>query len=219
MNPDFPRIITMLRKERGISQKNAASELGISQALLSHYEKGIRECGLDFLVKAADYYKVSCDYLLGRSAEPEGKTVYRTADESRVSELAGAEANTGEKTTSVVNSVRLLLTIIQKSGNTVLLEEASKFLMLAVYRLFRIVFSSNSGNNPNFFTVKGISANSLAQAAMLSTEASAVEAAGENGPIISATALSDEYPEYAPSLLNAVKRSEDKIRSAQNALS
>ncbi|MCI8497183.1 MAG: helix-turn-helix transcriptional regulator, partial [Clostridiales bacterium] len=43
MNDSFPRIITLLRKERGISQKAAAQELGISQALLSHYEKGIRE--------------------------------------------------------------------------------------------------------------------------------------------------------------------------------
>ncbi|MGN0553390.1 MAG: helix-turn-helix domain-containing protein, partial [Oscillospiraceae bacterium] len=75
MNSDFPRIITLLRKERGISQKNAAADLGISQALLSHYEKGIRECGLEFLVKAADYYNVSCDYLLGRSPEPAGKTL------------------------------------------------------------------------------------------------------------------------------------------------
>ena len=49
MNKDFPRIITFLRKERGLSQKQVAGDMGISQALLSHYEKGIRECGLDFL--------------------------------------------------------------------------------------------------------------------------------------------------------------------------
>ena len=66
MNSDFPRILTLLRKEQGISQKKAAADLGISQALLSHYEKGIRECGLDFIVRTADYYGVSCDYLLGK---------------------------------------------------------------------------------------------------------------------------------------------------------
>ena len=44
MNTDFPRIIALQRKERQISQKQAAADLGISQALLSHYEKGIREC-------------------------------------------------------------------------------------------------------------------------------------------------------------------------------
>ena len=61
MNNDFPRIITLLRKERGLSQKQAAMELGVSQALLSHYEKGIRECGLDFAIYIAEYYNVSCD--------------------------------------------------------------------------------------------------------------------------------------------------------------
>ena len=54
MNTDFPRILTLLRKERHLSQKEAAEALGVAQALLSHYEKGKRECGLDFHVKAAD---------------------------------------------------------------------------------------------------------------------------------------------------------------------
>ncbi|MBQ3088062.1 MAG: helix-turn-helix transcriptional regulator [Clostridia bacterium] len=69
MNCDFPKIISDLRKSKGISQKQAAIDLGISQALLSHYEKGIRECGLDFLIKLADYYEVTCDELLGVSRE------------------------------------------------------------------------------------------------------------------------------------------------------
>ena len=40
---EFNRILTMLRKERGITQKQAAQDLGISQAQLSHYENGTRE--------------------------------------------------------------------------------------------------------------------------------------------------------------------------------
>ena len=67
MNNEFPRILSLLRKERGLTQKQVATDLDVAQALLSHYEKGKRECGLDFLVKAADYYNVSTDYLLGRS--------------------------------------------------------------------------------------------------------------------------------------------------------
>ena len=67
MNSDFPRVLSLLRKEKGISQKEAANQLGVSQALLSHYEKGIRECGLDFLCRAATFYDVSSDYLLGLS--------------------------------------------------------------------------------------------------------------------------------------------------------
>ena len=71
MNNDFPRIITFLRKERGLSQKQVASDLGVSQALLSHYEKGIRECGLDFLIKTAEYYDVSTDFMLARTDNPQ----------------------------------------------------------------------------------------------------------------------------------------------------
>ena len=74
MVSDFSRIITLLRKEKGVTQKQAAEDLGVSQALLSHYEKGIRECGLEFVVRVADYYGVSCDYLLGRSADRSGLT-------------------------------------------------------------------------------------------------------------------------------------------------
>ena len=56
MSSDFSRSLTLLRKEKGISQRSVARELGISQALLSHYENGIREPGLPFVVKACDYY-------------------------------------------------------------------------------------------------------------------------------------------------------------------
>ncbi len=63
----FPQTLSKLRRQRGISQKKAAEELGISPALLSHYENGIRECGLDFLLRISEYYSVSCDYLLGKS--------------------------------------------------------------------------------------------------------------------------------------------------------
>ena len=67
-NQTFSDRLTLQRKQKGVSQKQAAADLGISQALLSHYENGIREPGLSFLVKAADYYNVSCDYLLGHAA-------------------------------------------------------------------------------------------------------------------------------------------------------
>ncbi len=63
----FAEKITELRKTKGLSQKKVSQDLGISQALLSHYENGLRECGLDFVVNIANYYGVSCDFLLGNS--------------------------------------------------------------------------------------------------------------------------------------------------------
>ncbi len=72
MSISFASKISALRREKNITQKVAAEDLGISQALLSHYEKGIRECNLDFVVKAATYYNVSSDYLLGLSETKHG---------------------------------------------------------------------------------------------------------------------------------------------------
>ena len=69
MNVMFSQALSQLRHEKGISQRQAAQELGISQALLSHYENGIREPGLAFVAKVCDYYQVSADYLLGRTPE------------------------------------------------------------------------------------------------------------------------------------------------------
>lgn len=72
MNGNIAGRLSSLRKEKGISQKEAASVLGVSQALLSHYEKGIRECGMDFVVKACRYYDVTADYMLGMTQNRHG---------------------------------------------------------------------------------------------------------------------------------------------------
>ena len=72
MEHSFPHTLSALRKSRGLSQRQAAADLGISQALLSHYENGAREPGLPFVVKVCDYYGVSADYLLGRTNFSDG---------------------------------------------------------------------------------------------------------------------------------------------------
>ena len=51
MSSEFSRTLSLLRQEKGVSQRAAAGELGISQALLSQYENGIREPGLRFGVR------------------------------------------------------------------------------------------------------------------------------------------------------------------------
>ena len=71
MDRRFPEILSALRREKSINQRTAAHDLGISQALLSHYENGAREPGLGFVCRACDYYGVSADFLLGRSARPD----------------------------------------------------------------------------------------------------------------------------------------------------
>lgn len=81
----FCAILADLRKRKGVSQRKAAADLHISQALLSHYENGAREPGLPFLCRACDYYGVTADYLLGRSGGAETKAPAPAA----LTELAG----------------------------------------------------------------------------------------------------------------------------------
>ena len=67
MQRSFPETLSALRRDKNISQRKAAADLNISQALLSHYENGAREPGLGFVCRACDYYGVSADYLLCRT--------------------------------------------------------------------------------------------------------------------------------------------------------
>ena len=48
MQVRFAQTLSQLRHEKGVSQRQAAQALEVSQALLSHYENGIREPGLAF---------------------------------------------------------------------------------------------------------------------------------------------------------------------------
>ena len=72
MDRDFAQTMSQLRRARGYSQRRAAADLNISQALLSHYENGAREPGLLFVCRACKYYGVSADYMLGLSDRPDG---------------------------------------------------------------------------------------------------------------------------------------------------
>lgn len=88
MKRTFPETLSALRREKNISQRQAAADLNISQALLSHYENGAREPGLGFVCRACDYYGVSADYLLCRCDEQDSKrpadTAKRFFDQMRV---------------------------------------------------------------------------------------------------------------------------------------
>ncbi|MBO9597676.1 MAG: helix-turn-helix transcriptional regulator [Cohnella sp.] len=62
--------IAFLREQRGLTQEELATSLGISRAALSHYEKNRREPDTETLSKVADLFHVSLDYLAGRTSQP-----------------------------------------------------------------------------------------------------------------------------------------------------
>ena len=156
MNTHFPRMISLLRKEQKLSQKQVAADLGISQALLSHYEKGIRECGLDFVVRIADYYSVSCDYLLGRSPDRSGTVL--TAEDLPDIEDVGKESAIGSTGLLVMlnkklisNSLYIIFDLAARTKNRFLISQISNFLMMAVYRSFRMLYATNPKNSAAMF--------------------------------------------------------------------
>ncbi|MBR3039500.1 MAG: helix-turn-helix transcriptional regulator [Lachnospiraceae bacterium] len=56
-----------LREDHDLTQKQIGEILNISQRSYAHYEAGTREIPIDMLIRLADYYKVSLDYLTSRT--------------------------------------------------------------------------------------------------------------------------------------------------------
>lgn len=107
--------IKELRKEEGKTQKEVAEKLGVTSQWLGYYEKGKSHPTPEMLIKIADYFLVSVDYLIGRSddlgiisfrAEEETLTEgerkilhrYRKLDESRKESLIEYADFLSEKT-------------------------------------------------------------------------------------------------------------------------
>lgn len=219
MNKDFCRIITLLRKEKKLSQKQVAADLGISQALLSHYEKGIRECGLETLVKIADYYEVPTDYLLGR-------TPHRYND---FEDISDDKTNSNrDKATLIVskkllqNTQNVLYDYLYKIGNRKLSKNVAYYLMISTYNMFRKVYSANQNNPQDMFAVHKEVYSGFSTAAMEVLSARISSATDKNckndfvkksGEInISPDILATEYPQLASSVFNLIQHAESTMK-------
>ena len=218
---NFSRIITLLRKERGITQKQAALDLGISQALLSHYEKGLRECGLDFLIRLCDYYDVSSDYILCRTADRTG-TVISVEDlpgdnSTKDSKFKGSVLPTMNKRL-IFSSLNILYDKLGQSGNKELTTKVSDYLSLSIYKVFRIIYSSNRQNSQSLFNVKPNSFEGYTTAAQMKTCADINEIVNDkqnskNNQCFEMTSesITKEYPQHSTGFFNVIKSAEDVI--------
>lgn len=63
----FFRRMRDLREDHDLRQEDVAEVLGISQTVYSRYERGFQTIPVVHLLKLADYYHVSTDYILGRT--------------------------------------------------------------------------------------------------------------------------------------------------------
>ena len=155
MASEFSRTLSLLRQERGVSQRTAAKDLGISQALLSHYENGIREPGLAFVVKACDYYNVSADFILGRTLSREGnmltkQDILNAAEPGNV--LQGSVLATLQRKL-VGGAVGVLFGLLGKLGDKNAINAAGAYLSDGVYQLYRHFYRA-AGANEDYFSLK-----------------------------------------------------------------
>lgn len=223
-NQDFSRTLSLLRRERGVSQRIAAKDLGISQALLSHYENGAREPGLAFVRKACDYYRVSADFLLGRSMSRDGTTIIEpeelydaSAEKSNV--LRGSVAATLSKKL-LVNSLDMLFDLLSRVGSREAINTAANYLGDAVYKMFRHLYRASGTQNEGFFSIP---ANHFlagcTDADMVYSEADYLDAlsqqAKEKGkesfPAMNNDALKQGYPQAYQSLLQIVHNTGERV--------
>ena len=63
---NYKNKLVQLRQKAGLSQKQVASVLNIAQSSYNNYEQGVCEPSIERLIKLADYYNVTLDYLVGR---------------------------------------------------------------------------------------------------------------------------------------------------------
>ena len=63
----FGERLNELRTEKGLSRNDLAKRLNVSVRSVSYWESGERECSFDMLVKIADLFETSVDFLLGRN--------------------------------------------------------------------------------------------------------------------------------------------------------
>lgn len=216
---EFSRTLSLLRKERGVSQRTAATDLGISQALLSHYENGVREPGLQFVVRACDYYHVSADFILGRTlardgAMLSGEDVLSAGDQGNV--LRGSiMATLQAKLISGAQSV--LFEMLGKLNDKAAVNEAASYLGTAVYQLYRRLYRAADGNEayfsvgPETYNVDAAEADMKLSETRYAQALSALKERRAVFPDVSDAAVAANYPGRSQSMTQVLHGADARI--------
>lgn len=219
MSSEFSRTLSLLRQEKGVSQRLAAGELGISQALLSHYENGIREPGLLFVVRACDYYGVSADFILGRTLSREGNML----TEQDILDTAEPKSNLRGSVLATLQSklisgaVGVLFELLGKLGDKAAVNAAAAYLGSAVYQLYRHLYRASGANEGYFALDPGACTQGLSDADRKLSEiryAAALrdlKAQKAEFPDLSSPAINAAYPGRCQSLTQVLSTTDSRL--------
>lgn len=105
----FGKRLRDLRVHRGLSQEELGKILSLDKSTISLYESGKREPAQDTLQQIADYFKVSLDYLMGRTDQPITGPLpnWVTQLSPEIREFLQKEAETGSPYLNLLKDARL----------------------------------------------------------------------------------------------------------------
>ncbi len=224
MSTELSRVLEHLRKEKGIKQKEAAEALGISSGLLSHYEKGRRAPKLEFLAKAAKYYGVSSDYLLGVSnmRAPVNLTasslMQPPTEAEKVMGRGGLRISLGKA--MALSSVNVLFELMRDDAYKEFSIEAQNYLALSIYKIFRHLYNSNPDNLKSFFSMPDLAFLEAGNAASQMTElrlklhSAKISKGKDSVEEINYDKIKEEFSRDAPAFFNILKMAEDSMSNA-----
>ncbi len=227
MPSSFSRTLSLLRQEANLSQRVASADLKVSQALLSHYENGVREPGLEFVIRACDYYQVSADYLLGRTMSRDGTAInpeeLHDISDDKDNVMRGSVLAVLNKKL-LVNTIGIIMDILGKTGHKASITHASNYISTSLYRVFRHMYSARGKNPEAFFSVPSSSFQNLADADMRISEArfvaslvgrnldqSHLDSVPDFGEL-SNDMLEEEYPQLVKSILMVLHSSGERLK-------
>lgn len=87
----FANNLERIRKDKKVSQARLAKALGVTQQMISNYEKGLSSPNIEVLIKIADFFNISIDFLVGHkvkedvSLSPQSRLVHYKESFSQIS--------------------------------------------------------------------------------------------------------------------------------------
>lgn len=222
MSHHFAAVFSQLRHDKNISQRKAADDLGVSQALLSHYENGIREPRLDFVVKACEYYDVSSDYILGRTSVRENPMTpgagVLSIDKKQDGDKLSIEGS--ESIRNLQSAIVVLYNIAVDLRGRSAANEIVKFLGIAAYKVFRYIGIDENDLLGEWITVPECSVNSRCDAAMRLIEADLLEKLSpDNENKMTTDKLKCDFPAVCDMMKKLVEKIDLEIREMNFTLS
>ena len=224
---EFGERLKLLRKEQKLFQRDMAEFLQITEVHYRRMEAGKVNVPTLTLCALADRFGVTTDYLLGRSAERNGMMLSAedlpNPDKMKDNIYHGSVLPTMNKKL-ISNSLNVLYAKIGQCHSKALTTEVSAYLMMAVAKMFRMLYSAEPHNASSMFSIEPHRWHGYSDAVMRMAEAN-VEALldgqdvnggeGVKDPAclaMTTESLTREFPLYTPSLLNLVKTSETHVK-------